>query len=109
MCSPADSKWKKKSGKKHVAGTKKRNQILKQLSIPATQRELEGIENKTAKPGFNVQSCALWFLPLQRISRSASQQYHISFSQFDGANSLRKTSIDSKVCLCTISFIAICH
>ncbi len=89
LISPADSKWKK-LGRGYIARTKKNESNPETAKYAADPKELEGIENKIGKPGFNV---------VVRIVVSSSSieaaQAHLgnivsAFSQFDGANSFTK-------------------
>ena len=89
LISPASSKWKK-FGRKYIARTKKNESNPETAKYAADPKELEGIENKIGKPGFNT---------IVRIVVSSSTvesaQAHLgnivsAFSQFDGANSFTK-------------------
>ncbi len=89
LISPADSKWKKQ-GRTYIARTKKNESNPETAKYSADPKELEGIENKIGKPGFNT---------VVRIVVSSSSieaaQAHLgnivgAFSQFDGANSFTK-------------------
>ncbi|MCL5019839.1 MAG: type IV secretion system DNA-binding domain-containing protein [Patescibacteria group bacterium] len=89
LVSPADSKWKK-MGRKYIARTKKNESNPETAKYSADPKELEGIESKIGKPGFNT---------VIRIVVSSSSieaaQAHLgnivsAFSQFDGANSFTK-------------------
>jgi hypothetical protein len=89
LVSPADSKWKK-LGRKYIARTKKNESNPETAKYAADPKELEGIENKIGKPGFNT---------VVRIVVSSSTieaaEAHLgnivsAFSQFDGANSFKK-------------------
>ncbi|MCL4354180.1 type IV secretion system DNA-binding domain-containing protein [Patescibacteria group bacterium] len=89
MFSPADSNWKK-IGRSYIARTKKAEANPETAKYSADAKELEGIENKISKPGFNV---------IVRIVVSSSTketaEAHINniigaFSQFAGANQFKK-------------------
>jgi len=91
MLSPADSKWKK-LGRTYISRTKKAESNPETAKYSADPKELEGIENKIGKPGFDL---------VIRIVVSSitieSAQAHLnnivnSFSQFDGLNSFTKNS-----------------
>jgi len=91
MLSPADSKWKKQ-GRTYISRTKKAESNPETAKYSADPKELEGIENKIGKPGFDV---------VIRIVVSSttleSAQAHLnnianSFSQFDGLSSFTKNS-----------------
>jgi len=89
LISPSDSKWKK-LGRGYIARTKKNESNPETAKYAADPKELEGIENKIGKPGFNT---------IVRIVVSSSSveaaKAHLgnivsAFSQFDGANSFTK-------------------
>jgi len=89
LISPADSKWKK-LGRGYIARTKKNESNPETAKYAADPKELEGVENKIGKPGFNT---------IVRIVVSSSSieaaQAHLgnivsAFSQFDGINSFTK-------------------
>lgn len=89
LASPADSKWKQQ-GRSYIAKTKKNEANPETAKYSADSKELEAIEGKIGKPGFNV---------VVRVVVSSSTiesaQAHLSniataFSQFDGANSFTK-------------------
>jgi hypothetical protein len=89
LVSPSDSNWKK-LGRGYIARTKKNESNPETAKYAADPKELEGIENKIGKPGFNT---------VVRIVVSSSSieaaQAHLgnivsAFSQFDGINSFTK-------------------
>lgn len=95
MVSPADDKWKK-HGRAHISATKKGEANPETAKYSADPKELEGIENSVAKPGFNT---------VIRIvvssSTKESAEAHLNnivnvFSQFSGLNSFTKNKIRMK-------------
>jgi hypothetical protein len=89
LISPADAKWKKQ-GRVYIARTKKNESNPETAKYSADPKELEGIENKIGKPGFN----AVVRIVISSSSIEAAQA-HLgnvvsAFSQFDGANSFTK-------------------
>ena len=89
LLSPADSKWKS-TGRRYIARTKKAEANPETAKYAADPKELEAIENKIGKPGFNA---------VVRIvvssSTSEAAEAHLgnivsSFSQFNGLNSFTK-------------------
>lgn len=95
VVSPADSVWKKQ-GRSYIAKTKKSEANPETAKYSADSKELEGIENKISKPGFNVVVRVV-------VSSSSSEaaQAHLSnvstaFSQFDGLNSFTKNKLRFK-------------
>ena len=91
LLSPADSKWKK-LGRAYLSKTKKAESNPETAKYSADPKELEGIENKIGKPGFDV---VIRIVVSSKTMESA--QAHLnnivnSFSQFDGLNSFTKNS-----------------
>ncbi|MBI2032477.1 MAG: type IV secretion system DNA-binding domain-containing protein [Candidatus Levybacteria bacterium] len=89
LIAPADNKWKK-LGKTYLSKTKKNEANPETAKYSADAKELEGIENKVGKPGFEA---------IIRIvvssSTKESAEAHLNnivngFSQFTGANSFKK-------------------
>ncbi len=86
LVSPAEGEWKK-LGRHHLSKTKKAEANPETAKYSADPKELEGIENKIGKPGFET---------VVRIvvssSTTESAQAHLSniknaFTQFSGLNS----------------------
>ncbi|MEX2007175.1 MAG: DUF87 domain-containing protein [Candidatus Levyibacteriota bacterium] len=89
IITPADGKWKK-AGRAHLSKIKKAEANPETAKYSADPKELEGIENKIGKPGFET---------IVRIVVSSSTkeaaQAHLgnivnAFNQFSGANSFTK-------------------
>ncbi|MBI4097922.1 MAG: type IV secretion system DNA-binding domain-containing protein [Candidatus Levybacteria bacterium] len=95
LISPSESKWKD-LGRAHLAKTKKAEANPETAKYSADPKELEGIENKIGKPGFNT---------LIRIVVSSgtkeSAEAHLNnivnmFSQLSAQNSFTKNRIRNK-------------
>jgi hypothetical protein len=95
LISPADSKWKD-IGRSHLSKTKKGEANPETAKYSSDPKELEGIENKIGKPGFNS---------VVRIvvssSTKESADAHLNnmvnvFTQFAGLNSFTKSTIRMK-------------
>jgi len=89
LASPTDNKWKKE-GKAYIAKTKKNEANPETAKYSSDSKELEGIENKTSKPGFEI----VVRIVVSSSSKEAAE-VHLSnivsaFSQFNGANSFKK-------------------
>ncbi|HUD44096.1 MAG TPA: type IV secretion system DNA-binding domain-containing protein [Patescibacteria group bacterium] len=92
LISPADSKWKSE-GKSYVSKTKKAESNPEKATYKVDAKELEGIENKLSKPGFNA--------TIRVVVSSSSKEaadLHLgniinSFSQFSGANYFKKNKL----------------
>ncbi|MCL5434809.1 MAG: type IV secretion system DNA-binding domain-containing protein [Patescibacteria group bacterium] len=89
LISPADSKWKK-MGRKYIARTKKNESNPETAKYSADPKELEGIENKIGKPGFNT--VVRIVVSSSSVEAASAHLGNITsaFSQFDGANSFTK-------------------
>ncbi|MCL4419042.1 type IV secretion system DNA-binding domain-containing protein [Patescibacteria group bacterium] len=91
LLSPADSKWKK-MGRGYIAKTKKLESNPETAKYSADPKELEGIENKIGKPGFDA------VIRIVVSSKTMDQaQAHLnnivnSFSQFGGLNSFTRNT-----------------
>ena len=91
LISPADSKWSK-AGRSHISSEKKSEADPETASYSIDQKELEAIENKISKPGFNT------YIRVVTVSSSkAAAEAHLSnivgsFTQFNSFNSFTKTS-----------------
>jgi hypothetical protein len=89
LITPADSGWKK-SGRNYIAKTKKLESNPETAKYSSDAKELEGIENKISKPGFN----ATIRIVVSSTSKESAEA-HLSnimsvFSQFEGVNSFKK-------------------
>ncbi|MBI4089551.1 MAG: type IV secretion system DNA-binding domain-containing protein [Candidatus Levybacteria bacterium] len=95
LITPADSNWKKQ-GRNYLSKTKKTESNPETAKYSADSKELEGIENKIGKPGFNT--------VIRMVVSSTSKEQaeaHLAnimsiFSQFEGANSFKKEKIRFK-------------
>lgn len=89
LISPADSKWKKQ-GRKFIAGTKKSEANPETAKYATDPKELEGIENKIQKPGFNVAIRMVVSAKDKDISDAHLSNLTSAFEQFAGSNSFTK-------------------
>ncbi len=95
VMSPADSKWKK-LGRAYLSKTKKSEANPETAKYSADPKELEGIENKIGKAGFDV---VVRFVVSS--STKESSEAHLSnitnmFTQFSGLNSFTKNKLRMK-------------
>lgn len=91
MVSPSNSKWKK-LGRSYIAKTKKMESNPETAKYAADPKELDGIENKIGKAGFDV----IIRIVVSSKNKEAAQA-HLgniisSFSQFDSFNSFTKNT-----------------
>ena len=95
LISPADSKWKE-IGRSYLSKTKKGEANPETAKYSADPKELEGIENKIGKPGFNTS-----IRIVVSSSTKESADAHLNnmtnlFTQYAGLNSFTKGSIRMK-------------
>jgi len=89
LITPAESNWKK-HGRSYLAKTKKAESNPETAKYSADSKELEGIENKIGKPGFNT----VIRIVVSSTSKESAEA-HLGnimsvFSQFENANSFKK-------------------
>lgn len=89
MVSPADSKWKQ-MGKAYLTKTKKNESNPETAKYSADSKELEAIENKIGKPGFNVVVRMVVSSSTKESADAHLSNLKSSFTQFDGYNSFTK-------------------
>lgn len=89
LITPAGSEWKS-AGRAHITTIKKQESNPETAKYSVDQKELEGIEQKTQKPGFHT-----FIRIVVASSTSDAAEMHLSnifgaFSQFSGSNSFKK-------------------
>jgi len=89
MVSPSDSKWKK-MGRTYISKTKKSESDPEKATYAADPKELEGIENKIGKPGFDVVIRIVVSSTSKEAADAHLNNIVSTFSQFDGLNSFTK-------------------
>lgn len=89
LISPADSTWKS-LGKTYIAKTKKNESNPETAKYSGDAKELEGIENKISKPGFNTAIRIVVSSSSQEAAEAHVQNITSAFSQFEGINSFKK-------------------
>lgn len=89
LVSPADGKWKK-MGRAYIAKTKKMEANPETAKYAADSKELEGIENKISKPGFNVVVRMVVSSSSTEAAEAHLGNIKSAFSQFNGVNSFTK-------------------
>src|SRR3989344_4807820 len=95
LISPADSKWKK-LGRNFLSKTKKEEANPETAKYSADPKELEGIENKIGKPGFNTVVRVVVSSSTKESAEAHLNNIVNGFSQFSGLNSFTKSSIRRK-------------
>lgn len=89
VVSPADSKWKA-YGKKYISKTKKNEANPETAKYSADPKELEVIESKISKPGFNMVVRAVVSSSTIEAAEAHLGNIVSAFSQYNGANSFTK-------------------
>jgi len=86
MVSPSDPKWKK-IGRSYISKTKKTEANPETAKYASDPKELEAIENKLGKPGFNFVVRLVVSSTTTDAARAHLENIVNAFSQFDGLNS----------------------
>lgn len=86
VISPADSHWKH-LGKDFLSKTKKSEANPDTAKYSADPKELEGIENKVSKPGFNTVVRIVVSSSTHESAEAQLSNIKNAFSQYSGANS----------------------
>ncbi|MEK7450609.1 MAG: DUF87 domain-containing protein [Patescibacteria group bacterium] len=86
MVSPADDQWKK-AGRAHITKVKKAEANPETAKYSADPKELEAIENKISKPGFNVVVRMVVSSSTIESAKAHLSNIKSAFSQFNGINS----------------------
>ncbi|MCL5090886.1 MAG: type IV secretion system DNA-binding domain-containing protein [Patescibacteria group bacterium] len=89
LISPADGNWKK-LGRSYIAKTKKLEANPETAKYSADPKELEAIENKIGKPGFNVVVRIVVSSSTLESAKAHLGNISSAFSQFNGINSFTK-------------------
>ncbi|HXS14876.1 MAG TPA: type IV secretion system DNA-binding domain-containing protein, partial [Candidatus Saccharimonadales bacterium] len=89
MVSPADGKWKK-VGRSHIAGVKKKESNPEKASYSSDPKELEAIDNKIGKPGFEVVIRVVVCSSTMEAAKAHLENITTALAMFNGQNSLKK-------------------
>ncbi len=89
LAAPAGSEWKK-HGRDHIAKTKKAEANPETAKYSSDSKELEAIENKISKPGFDVVVRIVVSSSTKESAEAHLGNITSAFSQFDGINSFTK-------------------
>lgn len=89
LVQPADSSWKK-IGRNYIGGVKKSESNPDKASYKTDAKELEGVENKINKPGFNTTIRVVVCAKTQEQANAHLSNIKGAFSQFSGMNSFKK-------------------
>jgi len=89
IISSADSGWSKR-GRKFIASTKKAESNPETAKYSADPKELEGIEGKISKPGFNTTIRVVVSSSSQEAADAHLSNIVSAFDQFNGINKFKK-------------------
>lgn len=89
LLSPANEKWKK-PGKEYLSSTKKTEANPETAKYSADAKELEGIENKVSKPGFNTVVRMVVSSSTEETAKAHLENIINAFTQYNSLNSFSK-------------------
>jgi hypothetical protein len=95
LITPAGSEWKK-AGKAYVSKTKKAEANPETAKYSADSKELEGIENKTGKPGFHTTLRVVVSSSTKEAANAHLDNIINALEQYSGQNSLKKQHLRLK-------------
>lgn len=95
LISGANSSWSKK-GRKFISNTKKSEANPETAKYSVDAKELEAVEGKIGKPGFNTFIRIVVSSSTKEAAEAHLENIVSSFSQFSGANQLTKESMRFK-------------
>jgi hypothetical protein len=85
LISPANPKWKK-AGRTYIASTKKNESNPDKASYKTDTKELEGIESKMTKPGFDTVVRIVVCAKTKDAAQAHLTNIKNAFAQYDGLN-----------------------
>jgi len=91
LVSPADSGWKSQ-GRRYLSKIKKAEANPETAKYSADPKELEAVENKISKPGFNVVIRIIVSSSTSEAAEAHLNNVVTAFGQFSGANLFKKNS-----------------
>jgi hypothetical protein len=92
---PASDKWKK-AGRSYIGTTKKNEANPEKASYKADSKELEGIENKISKAGFEMVARVVVCSKSQEAAEAHLNNIINSFGQYAGLNMFKKHKVRFK-------------
>lgn len=95
IVSPADGKWKK-AGKAYVSKTKKNESNPEKAKYSVDAKELEGIESKVSKPGFNVVIRVVVSSSSEEAAKAHLDNITNALGSYNAANSFGKNKLRYK-------------
>lgn len=95
LISPANKKWKQ-HGRSHIAKQKKNESNPDKATYAADPKELEGIENKIGKSGFNTTIRVVVSSSSEDAAEAHLNNILSAFGQYSGINEFKKNRITFK-------------
>lgn len=95
IISPASDNWKK-AGKEYLSTTKKTEANPETAKYSADAKELEGIENKIGKPGFNAVIRIVVSSSTEETAKAHLENIVNAFTQYSSQNSFTKNMLRLK-------------
>lgn len=95
MFEPAAGEWKK-HGRHHIATTKKSEANPETAKYSSDAKEIEAIENKLSKPGFETTIRLIVSSTSKEAAKAHLDNLISTFSQFSGVNSFKKNKLRFK-------------
>lgn len=95
VITPAESKWKK-LGRDHISHTKKHESNPETAKYSTDPKELEGIENKIGKPGFDTVVRIVVSSSTHESAEAHLSNIEHAFGQFEGLNHFTKNKHRNK-------------
>ncbi len=95
LINPAGDTWKK-AGKDYLASTKKTEANPETAKYSADAKELEGIENKVGKPGFNTLVRIVVSSSTEESAKAHLENIVNAFAQYSSQNSFSKNKLRLK-------------
>lgn len=89
LIQPTDTSWKK-VGRSYIGSVKKNESNPDKASYKTDAKELEAIENKISKPGFNTTIRVVVCAQTQEAANAHLSNIKGAFSQFSGLNAFKK-------------------
>lgn len=92
LISTATNNWKK-AGRSHISDTKKNESNPEKATYSTDAKELEGIENKIGKPGFNTTIRVVVSSSSEEAAEAHLNNIMSAFGQFNAANEFKQNKI----------------
>ena len=96
LISPAEGEWQS-NGKKYISSTKKSEANPEEAAYKVSGKELEAVENKVSRPGFEISLRVVVVSPQEEMAKMHLSNISTAFSQFNSEhNSLGSRTVRRK-------------